>query len=142
MRLFFLLALTSVSAFAQAPLVDPSVDPGGRVRWGVSANLGWHLPQSALTLGLEGRAGYQVGRVLSIYGVLGGFSVDIVQNHFRLDVNGGYFDRGNNPNFYPTDVVGPGECAATNSCKYPDYQVWTAGVSGQLSVWWGLPPSL
>lgn len=71
MRLSFLIALTSLSALAQAPLVDPCIDPGGRVRWGVSANLGWHLPQSALTLGLEGRAGYQVGRVLSLYGVLG-----------------------------------------------------------------------
>jgi hypothetical protein len=61
--------LGSFCAFAQADA--PLSDPGGRVRWGVSANLGWHLPPSALTLGLEGRAGYQVGRVLSVYGVLG-----------------------------------------------------------------------
>jgi len=67
-----LLAFTfvSLSAFAQ-PSDAPAIDPGGRVRWGLSADLGWHLPQSALTLGLEGRAGYQVGSVLSLYAILG-----------------------------------------------------------------------
>lgn len=64
--LLLVLAVTSLSAVAQ-----PMEDPGGRVRWGLSANLGWHAPQSALTLGLEGRAGWQVGNVLSLYGVLG-----------------------------------------------------------------------
>ncbi len=68
--LVFVLCFLSLSALAQ-PTDAPAIDPGGRVRWGISADLGWHVPQSALTLGLEGRAGYQVGSVLSLYGVLG-----------------------------------------------------------------------
>ena len=68
--LVFVFSLSSLCAFAQ-PSDAPAIDPGGRVRWGVSGNLGWHVPQSAFTLGLEGRAGYQVGRMLSLYGTLG-----------------------------------------------------------------------
>jgi hypothetical protein len=58
--LLLVLAFGSLSAFAQpmeAAPAAPLTDPGGRVRWGISADLGWHVPQSALTLGLEGRAG-------------------------------------------------------------------------------------
>jgi hypothetical protein len=47
-------------------------DLGGRVRWGVSANLGWHLPQSMFTIGSEGRIGYQISNMLSVYGAIGG----------------------------------------------------------------------
>lgn len=68
--LVLLVSFASLSAFAQ-PADAPAIDPGGRVRWGISGNLGWHVPQSAFTLGLEGRAGYQVGNMLSLYGVLG-----------------------------------------------------------------------
>lgn len=53
---------------ADAPLEDP----GGRVRWGVSGNLGWHLPQSAFTFGAEGRVGYQVSNMFAAYAVVGG----------------------------------------------------------------------
>lgn len=85
-----LTALVSASAFAQevtpppppppapltatpadAPLVDEE-DPGGRVRWGVSGNLGWHIPQSAFTFGAEGRIGYQLSNMFSAYAVVGG----------------------------------------------------------------------
>ncbi|HZF55599.1 MAG TPA: hypothetical protein VE093_43595 [Polyangiaceae bacterium] len=48
------------------------MDPGGRVRWGVSGALGWHFPQSMFTVGAEGRVGYQVSNIFSIYGALGG----------------------------------------------------------------------
>ena len=54
------------------PMDAPMEDPGGRVRWGVSGNLGWHLPQSAFTLGAEGRIGYQVSNMFSAYAILGG----------------------------------------------------------------------
>ncbi|MGV3624937.1 MAG: hypothetical protein ACO1OB_29220 [Archangium sp.] len=50
----------------------PRVDTGHRVRWGVSFNLGWHLPYHALGLGLEGRIGYQFNSVFSTYVTLGG----------------------------------------------------------------------
>lgn len=50
----------------------PRVDNGHRVRWGVSFNLGWHLPYHALGLGLEGRIGYQINSVFSTYVTLGG----------------------------------------------------------------------
>lgn len=48
------------------------MDPGGRVRWGVSGNLGWHLPQSAFTFGAEGRIGYQITNMLGAYAIVGG----------------------------------------------------------------------
>jgi len=51
---------------------EPGMDPGGRVRWGVSGALGWHFPQSMFTVGAEGRVGYQVSNIFSIYGALGG----------------------------------------------------------------------
>ncbi|MFZ5441034.1 MAG: hypothetical protein ACOZQL_13585 [Myxococcota bacterium] len=41
------------------------------MRWGVSGNLGWHLPQSAFTIGAEGRIGYQVSNIFSAYAVIG-----------------------------------------------------------------------
>ncbi len=54
------------------PAMDaPLEDPGGRVRWGVSGNLGWHAPQSAFTIGAEGRIGYQVSNMFAAYAVVG-----------------------------------------------------------------------
>lgn len=60
------------------PADAPTEDQGGRIRWGISGNLGWHLPQHAFTLGLEGRIGYQFSNFLSAYlaaGFTGGFGV-------------------------------------------------------------------
>lgn len=89
-KTLLLAALVSASAFAQetpppppeapppapvavAPVADaPVEDPGGRVRWGVSAGLGWHLPQSAFTVGAEGRIGYQISNMFGAYAVIGG----------------------------------------------------------------------
>ncbi len=60
------------------PMDSPMLeeDPGGRIRWGVSGNLGWYMPYPAFTLGAEGRIGYQVSNIFSAYaivGVTGGF---------------------------------------------------------------------
>ncbi len=90
-KTLLLTALVSASAFAQeampppppppppqpvamapAPADAPMEDPGGRVRWGVSGNLGWHIPQSAFTIGAEGRIGYQISNMFSAYAILGG----------------------------------------------------------------------
>lgn len=91
-KIVLLTALTSASVLAQvspppppphpepmaadsppAPPLDsqPREDPGGRIRWGASGNLGWHIP-SFFTFGAEVRAGYQFSNILSAYGVLGG----------------------------------------------------------------------
>ena len=59
------------AAPADAPLAMDQ-DPGGRVRWGVSGNLGWHLPQSAFTFGAEGRIGYQISNMFGAYAIVGG----------------------------------------------------------------------
>ena len=99
-KTLLLTALVSASVFAQepsappppppqpAPYVAPTFpvrpvdspmleeDPGGRIRWGVSGNLGWYIPYPAFTIGAEGRIGYQVSNVFSTYaivGVTGGF---------------------------------------------------------------------
>lgn len=63
-------------SYGQTPQVVaddvPRVDNGHRIRWGVSFNLGWHLPYHALGVGLEGRIGYQFNSVFSTYVTLGG----------------------------------------------------------------------
>ncbi len=68
----------------------PAVDRGGRVRWGTSFNLGWHLPYHAFGLGLEVHLGWQFSRVFSLYGTLGGhlglgLGVDTGGNQTRVD---------------------------------------------------------
>ncbi len=94
-KLLLLTALVSASVFAQdlsappppppqpapQPYVSPvrpvdspmmlEEDPGGRIRWGVSGNLGWYMPYPAFTLGAEGRIGYQVSNIFSAYAILG-----------------------------------------------------------------------
>lgn len=69
-------APTTASPATTPPASDkqdkPATDPGGRVRWGVSPSLGWHLPQPMFTLGGEGHVGYQISNALSVYGALGG----------------------------------------------------------------------
>ncbi len=88
-----LAALVSTSAFAQetpppppdappvasepAPITsesapDPEPVSAGRIRWGVSGNLGWHFPQSAFTFGAEGRFGYQLSDMFGAYAIFGG----------------------------------------------------------------------
>jgi hypothetical protein len=53
-------------------MMASDMDPGGRVRWGVSGNLGWHIPQSAFTFGAEGRIGYQISNMIGAYAIVGG----------------------------------------------------------------------
>lgn len=86
-RLMLVAALASTAAFAQEtpppppppqPVVqaapaEPLEDQGGRVRGGVSGNLGWHIP-SMFTFGAEGRVGYVVSNMFNVYAI-GGFTV-------------------------------------------------------------------
>lgn len=67
------------AAPAPAPEPAPSVvdhpiggDPGGRVRWGISANFGWFIPHPAFTFGGEGRIGYQISNMFSAFLIAGG----------------------------------------------------------------------
>lgn len=59
---------------ADSPMVEE--DPGGRFRWGVSGNLGWHFPTSAFMLGAEARAGWQISNMFGAY-LIGGGTVGI-----------------------------------------------------------------
>ncbi|MFT3712120.1 MAG: hypothetical protein QM817_31135 [Archangium sp.] len=56
---------------APAPVEEVSVDPGGRVRWGLGGGIGWHSPYGAFGLNLEGRIGTQLGSVVSAYLAIG-----------------------------------------------------------------------
>lgn len=61
------------TAAAPAPAADaPMEDTGGRVRWGLSANIGWHAPSPALTFGGEGKIGYVFSNLFNAYAVIGG----------------------------------------------------------------------
>lgn len=51
---------------------DGPDDPGGRVRWGLSTGFGWHVPASMFLINGEGRIGYQISNMLSVYGAVGG----------------------------------------------------------------------
>lgn len=115
------------------PPVNTAPAPGARLQYTGDRVTVWAGFKTSVLLNKNPT----VADLQAIYGFLGGISVDVVKDHFRIDLNGGYFDRGNNPNFYPTQMVGPG----TNK-SYPDFPVWTAGASAQVSVWSGLPPSL
>ncbi len=57
---------------AEAPKEEKPADPGGRVRWGLSSGFGWHAPASMFTINGEGRIGYQISNMLSVYGAIGG----------------------------------------------------------------------
>jgi hypothetical protein len=94
-KTLLLTALVSASLFAQEsappppppqplPMANvasdaPMEDQGGRVRWGLGVNLGWNLPTSAFVGGVEGRIGWQLSRMFSVFGFLG--------THFGLGFN-------------------------------------------------------
>lgn len=61
----------------------------------------------------------------SVYGLLGGAGIDPWPGHFRIEANGGFFDRGTIPRIL--------------SQKIP---VQTFGASFQVSLFDGLPPSM
>lgn len=60
-----------------APVMEE--DPGGRVRWGLSVNLGWNFPSPAFVGGVEGHIGWQFSRLFAAYAILG--------THFGLGFN-------------------------------------------------------
>lgn len=62
------------AAVAPAPMPAdaPMEDTGGRVRWGLNANIGWHAPSPAFTLGGEGKIGYVFSNLFNAYAVIGG----------------------------------------------------------------------
>jgi hypothetical protein len=71
--------VASVSFAQEPPSSDaPQTTPAppsastGHLRWGVSGNIGWHIPQPALSLGSEGRIGYQINSMFGAYATLGG----------------------------------------------------------------------
>jgi hypothetical protein len=61
----------------------------------------------------------------SVYGLLGGAGVDIIPGHFRIETNGGFFDRGTIPRILTQQLP-----------------VQTFGASFQVSIFNGLPPTL
>jgi hypothetical protein len=75
-----------------------------------------------------------VNEQVAVYGLLGGFGVDLVKEHLRLEMNGGYFDRGTNPLFFGTVVGSQGQ-------TFTSYPVATYGGTVQLSAFWGLSPT-
>lgn len=127
-----------LSQGAGVPAVNQSAAPGARLQYTREHFSLWAGFKTSVLLNRNPSVLDQQ----AIHGFLGGFSVegavaarDSARPLFlRFDANGGYFDRGNNPLFYPTDTAVGG--------RYPDFPVWTAGGSLQLSLWRGLPPSL
>jgi hypothetical protein len=61
----------------------------------------------------------------SVWGILGGAGVDLIPSHFRIEANGGFFDRGTIPRILTQRLP-----------------VQTFGASFQVSIFDRLPPSL
>jgi|SRR5579883_827069 len=120
------------------PPVNSAPAPGARLQYTNDYLTAWFGFKTSTLLNKNP----SVSDLAVIYGLLGGVGVDAIRDHLRFDLNGGYFYRGNNPNFYPTQMIGPGTCSNGQNCTYPDFPVWTAGASFQVSIWDGLPPSL
>ena len=112
------------------PPVNNAPAPGARIQWTAERWTLWAGFKTSVLLNKNPN----VDDLQAIYGFMGGASVEAIPNHLRLEVNGGYFERGNNPNFYPT--------GSTTSASFKDYPVTTGGASFQVSAWSGLPPSL
>jgi hypothetical protein len=79
-----------------------------------------------------------VNQQVSIWAFLVGAGVDAIPNHFRIEANGGYFDRGTNPLFFGTAVEGVGPQQTTT---FKDYPVATLGATLQLSIFDGIAPT-
>ncbi|MSP61848.1 MAG: hypothetical protein EXR72_16240 [Myxococcales bacterium] len=114
---------------AQVP-VNPAPAPGAKVQWSSERFAAWFGFKTTLLLNRNP----EVNEQEAIYGLLGGVSIDVVKDLFRIDANGGYFYRGTNQNLYSTQVK------AANK-PFVDYPVATAGGSLQLSLFRGLSPS-
>jgi hypothetical protein len=80
--IFSALFFSSLSALAQTPPPPPPPsayaadapverEEEGRIRWGVNAQLGVFLPQTAVMFGAQGRVGYQFSSLLAVYGDIG-----------------------------------------------------------------------
>jgi hypothetical protein len=110
--------------------VNTAPAPGARLQFANERVFAWLGFKASQLLNINPEVNQQV----AVWAVLGGVSVDVVQDHFRIDVNGGYFNQGTNPNLYSTQIVMPGQ-------HYRDYTVDTAGASFQLSVFDGVSPT-
>jgi hypothetical protein len=114
---------------AQVP-VNSAPAPGARLQYATDRFGIWGGFKTSTLLNRNP----QVNELVAIYGVLGGVLVDIVKDHLRFEVNGGYFDRGTNPLFYSTQDVSGGK-------PYRDFPVFTTGASFQVSAFNGISPS-
>ncbi len=113
---------------AQVP-VNSAPAPGARLQWSTDRYNIWVGGKTSLLLNRNPNVNEQE----AVYGILAGGSVDLVPNHVRFDVNGGYFYRGTNQNLYTTQQPVNG--------VYTDYPVSTVGASFQISAFDGLSPS-
>jgi hypothetical protein len=75
-----------------------------------------------------------VNEQVAVYGLLGGFGVDLIAEHLRLEGNAGYFDRGTNPLFF-------GAAQGPMGQTFTSYPVASYGGSLQLSAFSGLSPT-
>ncbi len=76
----------------------------------------------------------QVNEQQAIYGVLGGFGVDLWKDHIRLEGGAGFFDRGVNPLFFGTSIGAQGQ-------SFTEFPVQTYGGSFQLSFFQKMAPT-
>jgi hypothetical protein len=75
-----------------------------------------------------------VNELVAVYGIMGGFGVDLWKDHIRLEGAAGYFDRGTNPLFFGT-TVGP------QGMTFTDFPVATYGGVLQLAFFDGMSPT-
>jgi hypothetical protein len=123
----FFKGVPNLGTGAQPPAPNTLPDPGLRLQYvdgRVTAWTGFKMS------GLLNR-NPSVNEIQAVYAALGGVAVDAIPDRLRIEVGAGYFDRGTNQNFY-----------AVQMAPYVDRPLDTYGVSAQISLWNGLPPSL
>jgi hypothetical protein len=75
-----------------------------------------------------------VNEQVAVWALLAGVGGDPVAKHFRIEANGGFFDRGTNPLFFGTTVGPQGQ-------TFKSFPVQSFGATLQLSVFSGIAPT-
>jgi hypothetical protein len=115
---------------AAAFVTNTAPSPGAKLQ---ISDERWYAYVAAKTSTLLNR-NPSVNEQVAVWGLLAGVGGDPVKNHFRIEANGGFFDRGTNPLFFGTTVGPQGQ-------TFVDYPVQTFGATLQLSVFSGIAPT-
>ena len=115
---------------ASAFVTNTAPAPGAKLQ---ISDENWYAYVGAKTSTLLDR-NPSINEQVAVFGILAGAGGDPVPGHFRIEANGGFFDRGTNPLFFGTTVGPQGQ-------SFKSYPVQSFGGTLQLSVFSGIAPT-